>query len=380
LENWSRFELDRIKQAMTQEIIGRAMDALRRQWEEPDPVARLFALVLKESGHASYGLKNIDDLADVSADGLSRLVEQYVRADRITIALVGDIEESAARQALEASFGRLEPSSTPTQTPMLVEQEENLPILPPEERRIEIASEVATEVLVAWPIPHSSLENRQVLSLFAEILVGSQDSRLISRLVKDLGCSEDIQTIVALPEDGAAGLYIVRADVADGHRVEEVEQAIVGVIKDSVGVPLEYVEVMRAAQRMDARHSKRLADASGLARELISLLAGTGDWSHALIQPSLDINLDEEQLMPVLQSFFQPTLSYSAMVEQDPIRSPRSPQHARVASLLAKMLERKGQDPLQMEDEIKETLRQFGLMPDDMRSQFLSLLAAEAAR
>jgi predicted Zn-dependent peptidase len=319
------------------------------------------------------------------------LAEKYVAAGRLMIVLVGDVTESEALKALEGNFGSLEASSSSSFDLADAAQISQMDVsdAPPaekrsiegpsnEKRRTEISSETATEVLAAWQIPPLSGTDGAMLAFFAEILNGSGDSWLNGRLVKERGCSSSVQVIMGVPGGRGPSLFVVRADVSDGHTVHEVEKAIQGAVQDSLSDDWGFIEINSAVNRLDAKHARRLADAPCLAQELIGVYGSTGGWEPAVMQPSHGLELEQASLKSFLQPIFAPGLAYSVFAEQDPILSPRSLEHQRLISLLGQLLKKRGHPPESAESKIKETLRQFGLMPKEMRGQLFKLLEAEA--
>ena len=396
LEDWCRVELVRYRRAINQDDADRAIDFLRQQWRTPDPIAELCTLALNWNDNsandplAALEQKNISSIAGASVNDIQTLADRLGHPGRITIVLVGDVDEPTSRAALEASFGLLKPAHDAEAEVAKMElapvgafastggetvDEATAP--PADGRRIEIASETGSEVLVAWPIPRQSQISAPMLNLFAEILAGSPDTGLSKYLVAELGCSSYVQASVHLLADGATNLFIIRADVADGHLPEEVERAICRTVQGLAG-GLGYIEMRRAIHRMDTKHARRLADASGLAQELLGALETTGHLAQALRRASDDLSPDPDGLSSLLEPILQPDLSLSAWVSYDPIRNPRSLQHAHLVALLRQMLEKRGRGLSEMDRVIAETLRQFGQMPDEARALLLALLENES--
>jgi hypothetical protein len=324
---------------------------------------------------------------------LTELAEKYVAAGRLMIVLIGDVTESQALNALEGNFGSLDASSGSSFDAADAAQISKMDAsdVPPaekrstegastEKRRTEILSETATEVLVAWQIPPLSGNDGAVLAFFAEMLNGNANSWLNGRLVREKGCSSKVQVIMDVPGGRGFSLFVVRADVSDGHTVQEVEKAIQGAVQDSLSDDWSFIEMNSAVNRWDAKQAKRLADAPCLAQELIGVYGSTGAWEPAVMQISHSLELEQASLKSFLQPIFAPSLAYSVLVEQDPILLPRSLEHQRLIFLLGQLVKKRGHPIESAENKIKETLRQFGLMPKEMRGQLFTLLEAEVVR
>jgi hypothetical protein len=380
LKDWCHTEFDRLAQPIAQVQADAAMQALELRTRKPDPMSDLFALALKESRYADPKSEDITAFAEISKDGLNSLAKKYVAADRIVIVLVGDVTESEALGAMKGNFGSLDALSGSLFDAAIIPKKNSADAAPAEKRRTEFSSETATEVLVAWQTPPFSGNDGATLALFAEMLNGNADSWLSGSLVREKGCSSSVQTIVGVPGGSGSSLFVVRADVSDGHTVQEVEKAIQGAVQGLLSDDWGFIEINSAVNRLDAKHAKRLADAPGLAQQLIEVYCNTGGWEPAVTQPSNGIELEQAGLKSFLQPIFAPSLAYTILIEQDPILSPRSLEHQRLISLLGQLLRKNGHPPGSTENIIKETLRQFGLMPKEMRGQLFLLLEAEARR
>lgn len=405
LESWCVAELGRLGQVIDQDQIEGGAALLVSIWRNPDPMSQLFSVALEGSRYEVSGRKDINCLSSVSTMDIQALAKKYVTARRITIIFVGDLDEPDARKALENNFGRLAPLTISPLSAEILQSDAISPAMPeipqievssdamaeanqtdgfsapqPEKHLIEISSETKSEVLIGWQVIPILAKNQDMLNLFAEILAGSNESRLIGHLVTDLGFSNEVKIYSGIPDNGGASLFVIQADVADGYSVHDVESAIQNEIARSVRDNLGFVEINRAIYRMDTKKAHRLADASCLAEALADAIGSTGGWRQAIRQTSQDAWLEAEQLKQFLQSIFLDGSSYSILAERDPILRPLSHDHARLVSLLKRLHKKRGIDSTLQEETIRAALRQFGQMPKDRRAEMLSLLESEVGR
>ncbi|MDR1841232.1 MAG: insulinase family protein [Holophagales bacterium] len=401
LEAWGHGESRRLKQVLTQEQVALAKRLFAPERQASDTMAELCALTLSESDYVAHRPKNIENLASITLDDIQNLAKKYVVANKTLLVLVGDLEEASAMRAMEASFGQWEPSGAAMTNdappgndsiddPQDDSTDDSKSPSVDETRKREITSD-KSEILVAWPIPRSHSAHLPSLELFAEILSGSVDSRLVKQLANEKVSLSSVETMVNSPVGNRAGLFVIRAVVADGYLAREAEgfvlskiQCALSIERDEHGRPkdgdwLSELEINRATHRLNAKRALRLASASGLAAALIDAFVRADDWRPALAQVSQDVSLAPQVIMPVLQSFFQAGSAYSILAERDPIQFPRSPEHARLASLLSQLLDTKISDTAKREALIKDTIRQFGQAPHETRREMLSLLESEAA-
>jgi len=380
LEDWCRAELNRLTQVIRPEQIDSARCSLQSQRREPDPMAKLCTLISSGNISDTSSQTNTMGLDSISISNLQSLADKYVDASRLLVVLIGDVKESQAKDVLNEHFGRLNASANLPPKVIIAAKNDDAIQRPLDERKTVMPSEEKTEVLVAWPISPNSHGNRSYLELYAEILAGSTHSALLRNLVNEKGCSNNVQVLVGVQGECPENLFVIRADVVDGHTVQEVESAIQNHVQSTLHNGLQDAEINRAVNRIDTKRALHLADASGLAQALIWTHENLGDWSLALAQISDGVNLEQRTSTLILRSILQPGSTYSILVERDPIRSPRNQEQAHLVLLLFRLLGDKLNEPAQRETLIKNTIRQYELMPGEMRGQLLSLFESETAR
>jgi len=359
LEEWCSAELLRICGPLGRERLEAAQG--RRQGQ--DPLREMERLALGPTPQAR---------PDIAIEAIRSTAKSLVAPEEALVVLVGDMEEAPAMKVLDAHFGRLAPSGATGAG--AAGGANGAP--PPGARRRQIPSAAKTEVLVAWKVPqellHQSGALGDALEVFAEMLAGRADAGLAGHLVGELGCSGGVQVAM-----GAAGLFAIRADVKDGHAAAEVENAIQGGVRAALKKGLDRMEVGRAAHRLETKRAARLADASGLASALIDAFASSGDWRRAMWGGRQLDPPEPEEMAAFLRQAFPPDGSFALTAERD--LSQKSQEHARMASLVSRLLAKNGADPGEGGTLIKETLRQFDQMPAEMRRGTLALLEAAGA-
>jgi len=137
-------------------------------------------------------------MEDIEAIGLEDCLAFYAEHDapnNATLVLVGDVDTAEALAVIQRHYGHLEASERASRTP------------PPEprqtaERRAEQTLPVATEKAVyAWHGPAATDPSHPAATLLAELLGGSESSRLHRRLVLELElCTEVSAWAVSQPE------------------------------------------------------------------------------------------------------------------------------------------------------------------------------------
>jgi len=390
LETWCQTEFDRINLAIEEKYFQDAKARLSARLEKPSPLAELFSLAASGGGAKHVHQSRLDTIAKFSMSDIQALAWELAVAERATVVLIGDVEEDAARDALEGNFAML-PSSPEAEAPPVAapqlpndkgkETPEGHPEATPQlGQKVEIQSASKAEALLAWQMQPSMGGEKPSLNLFAEILTGSKDSWLFAHLVKELGCSTNVRAFVETADVDAPTLFIIQADLVDGHTLEEVEKAIAEAMQVIEQDKFEYIEINRAANRLDAKYAERLGDAAYLAQTLIDAQGSAGDWWLALNRATFEAKLEPDSLTHLLKPVFAQGPNYTVLAKLDPLRSPRTPDHARLIALLENLQEKRGRSREDMERAITDALRQYGQMPFEMRKQMLSLLESEATR
>lgn len=381
LNSWLNNELNRLKQTIEQWQIDSAINYLKEKWKKSDPISDQIAIALNVGqpsatvGHVEKNLTSID---------INGLAQKMLIPEKITIILIGDIDQATAIEALNTNFGQLPPSS------LYDSKANNLQSLDePNEGRdnkqqIFISSDTQSEICISWQIPTHNSETRQTLDLFAELLAGSPDSKLCELLISTLGCSNKVQIFIEEPDGQPLIVFSIRADVADGHLLTEVEPVILKAVKNTIQNGFRIPEINRIARRMDAKRALSLSSppklAQALAQALFNAVRKENNLNQALRPISQSTHLEPETIVPILEAIFLKTPHFSVLAERNPILFPQSQQHAHLVSLLSQLHTKKGTIQTQSEEKIKTTLRQFSLMPKEMRQQFILLLQSEVTR
>jgi len=378
LDDWCRTELRRVTAPLDQEQYNGAL----KQRKGPNPLTELKAFAL----NAEY----VSEPPDVPLERLRAIAKDRVSPESTLVALVGDFDMGVATKILNASFGLLPRPGAPAdysggiggaetkgdQTLETTEYFEYTDDSDPEPVKKVIPSEKNSEALVAWKAPPSC--DPDALEMFAELLAGSPSSSLRNHLVNTLGCSSSVRiTLEPLwePTSGHSTLFVIHADVHDSHTAQEVKNTIYDQVLRALERGWSELEMSHAGHRLETLRASRLADAPGLAHALIGTLATTSNWRTALRQ--VPFNAHPDWMETALASVFVPENAMALMVEQDPIKSLKNQEHARMVTILARRLENNKTDAGQREDLIREALRQFALMPAVLRRNTLSLLEAE---
>jgi zinc protease len=177
------------------------------------------------------------------------------------LVIVGDFERDAAMASVERYFGSL-----PSHPVVSREPPATTPLKG--EAHVDIVADVErAEVEIAWLVPPVFQPGLADLSVLADVLAGTDESRLTRHLVRELQIADEVS--VDLWEQRYASRFTIRVIVRPGHTVDEVVAAVDRELAPLRKGPLADDEVARARApklfRMVSPLGSSLARASMLA-------------------------------------------------------------------------------------------------------------------
>lgn len=192
----------------------------------------------------------------------------YYSPQNITLILVGDLDPEKATRLAESYFGRIPRGKNPVPDVVTLEVPQQA------EKRLNAAAEANPQVDILWhtvPFGHSDSYALQVLAQ----LLSTRTGRLYKGLV--LGSQVATDTFARQESRKWAGLFNAGGEAKEGHRPEEVEEAIYAEIdrlkKDEV--PAE--ELQKVKNNFAAAEYRRLTSNFPILVQLIQN-DGRGDW------------------------------------------------------------------------------------------------------
>jgi len=294
--------------------------------------------------------------------------------ERLTLVLVGDLNLEAALPALEASFGAL--PAAPEGRGRREDRSVELPEAPGF-RRLQASTVGEPRVFVAWRIPPANHPDDPALRILAQVLGGSKGSRLVRRLQEERSLARSLSVRAGIPGGRDPSLLIIEARPADGHSLAELEEAIHGEILRIQRELFPEEDLRRAQRQMETEALMVQEDAAALARTLGQAVAQSGDWRQGFRTRNLGRDLTQEEIQGVARRYLVPGQGVTALLEADPLLAPRDPLEEKLGKVLATLVQRKLDDPAQVEAVVRETLRQLRMLTVPEREQTFKLLEAQ---
>jgi zinc protease len=216
----------------------------------------------------------MEDILGTTPDDARAFYRRFYSPTNATLVLVGDFEEQAALERIEAAYGPIPGKDVP---------EDLVPEEPPqtEERRARHAKPVVAErAVVAWKAPAMGHGDWMLLQVAVEILTGGLSAALHRRLVVEEEMASQLQAHLAPTRD--PGLVEVFLAMKRGRRFDEAMPIIeeeLARLRDAGPAP---EELEKARNRLETSFWSELETADGKAEALGHFETTLGDWRRVL--------------------------------------------------------------------------------------------------
>lgn len=280
LELWMKLESDRLKNPVLREFyteLGNIMEERRLRTEDSPagPLGKVSEAVMVAAYQASrYGVPVIgwpSDIQHVTRTEVEAFYHKYYAPNRMTIAIVGDIDPVKTLEMVQAYFGPLQRQPDPwkprTEEPKQIG-----------ERRVEVEYEAEPRVIMAWHVPEALHADWPAVEVLNELLQGGRSSRLVRRVVEEQKVAASVNGYTGIPGGRYPSLYMLEATPLAPHTTAEVEQAIYTEIERLKREPPTEAELVAVKTRYRKVFVDQLTDNLGLANGLAQASAVYGDW------------------------------------------------------------------------------------------------------
>ncbi len=329
------------------------------------------------SGHPyaqTYDLQR-GSLGGLTWSELRTFARRHVSPERLTLVLVGDLDMASVLPLAKGTFGTL------PQAPEGPGRREDRAMELPEPlgyRRLQASTAGDPLVFMAWRVPPANHPDSAALRVLAQVMGGSKGARLTRRLQEERGLARALTVRCGVPGGRDPSLFLIEARPAEGHSLVELEDAIHGEILRLQRELLPEEDLRRAQRGLETQGMMAQEDAGSLAAMLGRAVAQSGDWRQAFRAPGLGRDLTPEEMQAVVRRYLVSGQEIRALLEADPLLAPQDPLEERLGKVLLEILQRKLEDPAQVEAVVRETLRQLRMLSVPERAQTLKLLEAQS--
>ncbi len=283
-----------------------------RRLMESQPIGKLLEEFLAAAYKAHpYGEPVIGHMSDLenltTADAVAFFRRYYIPSNMVA-AVVGDVDPKRMRELAERYFGRI--PSGPKPEPLRTREPEQ-----EAERRVTLWLKAQRTVLVGYHKPDINHPDDAVYDAIGSLLSEGRSSRLYRGLVRDRKVATQVLGFPGLPGQKYPGLFIFFALTAPGRTNEEVLKAIEEEIERLVKEPVSKEELDGVKRRARASLLRQLDDNMGLAIQLASYQALTGDWRNLFRQLDKINAVTPEDIQRVARATFRRTNRTVGVIE-----------------------------------------------------------------
>jgi zinc protease len=210
------------------------------------------------------------DIESITIEDCHTFYRTYYAPNNATVVIVGDVEEAAALELVDAHYGKIPAQTIPADgaTP---EPEQS------SERRASWQKPVTADKLrIGYKSPPLGHADHAALEVASEILFGGNSSRLHRRLIVDTEVAASTYAATAPFRD--PGLYEMSIGMQRGHAAAEAEMMIYEELERLASQPLQPHELDTAKTRLLTHFWRELRPSSGKAEALGHYETTVGDY------------------------------------------------------------------------------------------------------
>jgi predicted Zn-dependent peptidase len=380
LEGWLRLEARRLANPPLERFPlerQRLLEELRAGMPPcPPSLSVLLGTALTGRRYAQCCEFQRSDLEALTLNDLRNFGREVLRPGRITLVLVGDFRHETLLVPLEATFGKLVGPAEGT-APRFMDDDPGLSLESPAGRQMVVSTAGETRVLLAWRVPPSNHPDMRSLRALAQVLAGSPSSRLIQGLVTSRGIARNLSLTLGVPGERDPNLLTIDAEPAPGHSLAELQQAILGEVLRLQREPIPESEVHRVQVQLEAQQIQAQEDATSLVRVLGQGQCRGGDWRVAFQSLSAAADLTSMDIQGAARTYLVPSRGTFLQFGPDPLLLPRDAMEARLVQVLTALVQRKMEDPMEVQAVLREALRQLRMLSPEERQRTLRLLESQ---
>ena len=277
LELWAYLESERYLKPVMREFYKErdVVHEERRMRTESQPIGRLIEQFLAAAFTAHpYGQPVVgwpSDLTTFSASDAAEFHAKYYVPSNMTVAVVGDVKAALVHPLVETYFGRLPkaPKPPPLRT-----------VEPPQkaEREVVIHDAAQPFYVEGYHRPGFDHPDDAVYDVIQDLMSSGRTSRLYRSLVRDKKIAAAAAGFGGFPGVKYPGLFAFFGVPTPGHTPEEIQAAIRAEIERVKTEDVSDAELETVKTRTRANLIRRLDSNQGLAVQLGTYQARSGDW------------------------------------------------------------------------------------------------------
>ena len=346
----------------------------------PSPAALsvLRATAMSGRPYALAGEFQASQVQAVTWTDLAAYGRQALTPENLCLALVGDVKGAALLPQLEKTFGALPRGRAHWDATQVFQAGDAVSSLEsPGGRRLIVSTTGDTRLFFGWRVPAANHPDNPALRALAQILGGSPSARLEQNLMESRSLARSLTVTMGVPGRRDVNLLVIEAEPAEGHSLDELEQAIQDQILRLQREQIADPEVRQAQVQLEAGEVQVQEDAATLAEALGRAQCQGGDWRLAFRALEADGGLKAPEIQRVARTYLVPPRATIAVLGPDPLLLPLDRTESRLLQVLTALLGRRLGSPAQAQTVLREALRQLRMLSPAEREQTLSLLESQ---
>ena len=239
-----------------------------------------------------------EDLDAASLDDVKDFFQRYYAPSNASLAIAGDFNPGEALELVQRYFGDLPPGETVARTGR---QDSAL------SGRVEIDMQdkvTLPRLYISWPAPAEGHLDDAPLELYQTIMSDGLTSRLHRSLVYEKQIAQ--HAFLRYMPSEIAGQLMVQVTAAEGHGLEEIEEAVEAELEGLRRNPPTDEEIARAKNRIESSHFRQLTRIGGFGGRADQLNHfNVFEADAGLINTSLDrcLKVEKEDIVRVGETY-----------------------------------------------------------------------------
>nr|WP_235620802.1 pitrilysin family protein [Halothece sp. PCC 7418] len=238
-----------------------------------------------------------EDIRNLTRNDIRDFFETYYVPEKLTMAVVGDVDPQEVKRLADTYFGRFSPQIDPPK----VEAVE-----PPQTETKEVNLKLNSQpwYFEGYHRPSINDEDHVVYEVISRLLSSGRTSRLYQSLVQDQQVALSARGLSSFPGDKFPNLVLFYALTAPNHSLEDVSEALTLEIEKLKTERVSDAELERVKTQMQASLLRSLDSTKGMARRLAEYEAKTGSWENLFTELEAITAVTAEDIQRVAKNTF----------------------------------------------------------------------------
>ncbi|HTS60843.1 MAG TPA: pitrilysin family protein [Candidatus Acidoferrales bacterium] len=326
IELWFLMESQRLQRPALRSFYGtrNALAEDWRKWLAGSPQPQLFGVLLGSAflahpyRHPLGGWPG--DMSSLSRTEARAFFEKYYVPGNVVMTLVGDANPGEVKALASKYFGTWPARPVPPLVPTREPQQAG-------PKMVAIESTTPGHMLIGYKRPDQFDKDDPVFDVVQILLTQGRSGLLYEELVGNRHVAQAVEGASSMPAGRYPNLFLLRLTAAQGHSVEENQQALDEFLNRLKVQAMDAVTLARGRAQARSIVLNRLMTNAGMAAMLGSYESNYGDWRKLFTELDQLNRITAEDIQRVLVKYFVPsgrTVAYTVLPGQAGLPARRS--------------------------------------------------------